>query len=132
VSTEPVVDTPSDASAMPQSSPQWTISGRRSSPSGYGTATSRRSSAALSESTTLDPAQRRGDAERALELAQQAEIIESLPDDVEGLWRGIEHYDNMLAATQDQRKWQVLALLLQDAEDKFQQITHRDGLAAAD
>jgi len=86
----------------------------------------------LPRNVFLDPAQRRDDAERALELAQQAEIIESLPDDVEGLWRGIAHYDNMLAATQDQRKWQVLALLLQDAEDKFQQITHRDGLAAAD
>ena len=74
-------------------------------------------------STTLDPAQRRDDAERALELAQQAEIIESLSDDVEGLWRSIAHYDNMLAATQGQRKRQVLAQLLQDAEDKFQQIS---------
>jgi hypothetical protein len=82
--------------------------------------------------TTLDPAQRRDDAERALELAQQAEIIESLPDDVEGLWRSIAHYDNMLAATQDQRKRKILAQLLQDAEDKLRQITHRDGLAAAD
>jgi hypothetical protein len=35
----------------------------------------------------------------------------------------------MLAATQDQRKRQILALLLQDAEDKLRQITHRDGLA---
>ena len=83
-------------------------------------------------STTLDPAQRRDDAERALELAQQAEIIESLPDNVEGLWLSIAHYDNMLAATQDQRKRQILAQLLQDAEDKLRQITHRDGLAAAD
>ena len=74
-------------------------------------------------STTLDPAQRRDDAERALELAQQAEIIESMPDDVEGLWRSIAHYDNMLAATQEQRKRQILARLLQDAEDKVQQIS---------
>jgi len=38
-------------------------------------------------STTLDPAQRRDIAQRAFELAQQAELIASLPDDVEGLWR---------------------------------------------
>ena len=74
-------------------------------------------------SMTLDPAQRRDDAERALELAQQAEIIENLPDDVEGLRRSIAYYDNMLAATQDQRKRQILARLVQDAEDKFQQIS---------
>jgi endonuclease/exonuclease/phosphatase (EEP) superfamily protein YafD len=74
-------------------------------------------------STTLDPAQRRDDAERALELAQQAEIIESLPDDVEGLCVTIVHYSNMLVATADQRKQRVLAELLQDAEDKIQQIS---------
>ena len=70
-------------------------------------------------STTLDPAQRRDDAERALELAQQAEIIESLPDDVEGLCVTIARYSNMLAATEDERKQRVLAQLLQDAEDKL-------------
>ena len=74
-------------------------------------------------STTLDPGQRRDDAERALELAQQAEIIESLPNHVEGLWRSIAHYDNMLAATQDQRKRLILAQLLQGAEDKVQQVS---------
>jgi hypothetical protein len=37
----------------------------------------------------------------------------------------------MLAATEDQRKQRVLAQLLQDAEDKLQQITDADGLVAA-
>jgi hypothetical protein len=83
-------------------------------------------------STTLDPVQRGNLAERALELAQEAEIIESLPDDVEGLWRSIVHYENMRAATEDQRQRQVLAQLLQDAEDKLQQITDPDGLIAAE
>ena len=58
-----------------------------------------------------------------MELAQQAEIIEGLPDDVEGLCVTIAHYSNMLAATEDQRKQRVLAELLQDAEDKLQQIS---------
>ena len=75
--------------------------------------------------------QRQDFAERAFELAQQAELIASLPSDVEGLWRSIAHYDNMLAATEDRRKRQVLAQLLQDAEDKLQQITDADGLVAA-
>jgi len=83
-------------------------------------------------STTLDPAQRRDIAERAFELAQQAELIASLPSDVEGLWRSIAHYDNMLAATEDRRKRQVLAQLLQDAEDKLRQIADADGLIAAE
>jgi uncharacterized membrane-anchored protein YhcB (DUF1043 family) len=74
-------------------------------------------------STTLDPMQRRDIAERAFELAQQAELIANLPSDVEGLWRSITHYSNMLAATEDQRKRQVLTQLLQDAEEKFQQIS---------
>ena len=74
-------------------------------------------------STTLDPVRRRDIAERAFELAQQAELIANLPDDVEGLWRSIVHYDNRLAATQDQRKRQLLAQLLQDAEDKLRQIS---------
>ena len=82
-------------------------------------------------STTLDPAQRRDFAERAFELAQQAELIANLPSDVEGLWQSIAHYDNMLSATEDQRKQLVLAQLLQDAEDKLQQITHADSLLAA-
>ena len=77
-------------------------------------------------STTLDPAQRRDEAERALELAQQAEIIERLPDDVEGLWRSIAHYSNMLAASEDGREQQVLAQLLQDAEDKLRQVSRND------
>jgi hypothetical protein len=82
-------------------------------------------------SATLDPARRRDIAERAFELAQQAELIASLPSDVEGLWRSIAHYDNMLAATEDQRKRQVLAELLQAAKDKLRQITHEDSLLAA-
>src|SRR5947208_11503077 len=77
-------------------------------------------------STTLDPAQRRDEAERALELAQQAEIIERLPDDVEGLSVTIAHYTNMLAATEDGREQRILAQLLQDAEDKLRQVSRNE------
>jgi hypothetical protein len=38
----------------------------------------------------------------------------------------------MLAATEDQGQRQVRAQLLQDAEDKLQQITDPDGLIAAE
>ena len=70
-----------------------------------------------------DPEHRRIIAERALELAQQAEAIAKFPNDVEGLCVTIAHYSNMLAAIEDQAKQRVLAELLQDAEDKLQQIS---------
>ena len=82
--------------------------------------------------TTSDPVQRRNLAERAFMLAQEAEIIASLPDHVEGLWQSIAHYENMLAATDDQHKRQTLAQLLQDAEDKLRRISDPDAWAAAD
>jgi hypothetical protein len=79
-------------------------------------------------STTVDPMHRRHVAERAFELAQQAELIANLPSDVEGLWRSIARYDKMLAGTEDQGKQRVLAELLQDAEDKLQQISSAERL----
>ena len=72
---------------------------------------------------TVDAAQRRQMAGRALELAQLAEIIQSLPDDVEGLCVRIAHYERMLAATGDQGTEQGIAEVLRNAEDKLEQIS---------
>src|SRR5262245_44953470 len=47
--------------------------------------------------TTLDHAARQKLAAQALELAQQAEAIVSLPDDVEGLCVRIAQYRHMIA-----------------------------------
>ena len=72
--------------------------------------------------TTLDPVQTRDLAGRALEFAQQAEAIASLPDDVEGLRVRIAQYRHMLAAGSEPTQ-RVLAELLRDAEDKLQQVS---------
>ena len=62
-------------------------------------------------------------AARALELAQQAEAIASLPDDVEGLRVRIAQYRYMLAGAGSEPKQRIVAQLLQDAENKLQQIS---------
>ena len=75
--------------------------------------------------TTLDPAVRRDLAAQALELAQQAEAIESLPDDVEGLRVRIAQYRHMLGRAESEPKQRVVAQLLRDAEGKLQRITNQ-------
>ena len=60
-------------------------------------------------------------ASRALELAQQAEAIERLPDDVEALTVRIAHYEQMLDRTDSKPKQDVIAQLVQDAEHRLEQ-----------
>jgi ABC-type uncharacterized transport system YnjBCD ATPase subunit len=72
---------------------------------------------------TVDAEQRRHLAARALELAQQAEAIESLPDDVEGLQVRIAQYRYMLDRAESEPKQRVVAELLRDAESKSRQIS---------
>jgi hypothetical protein len=71
---------------------------------------------------TEDVALRRHLAARALEFAQQAEAIDSLPDDVEGLRLRIAKYRHMLDRAESEPKQRVVAQLLQDAEGKLRQI----------
>lgn len=61
-------------------------------------------------------------AARALELAQEAEAIASLPDDVESLCVRIAQYEHMLDRAGSEPKQRVVAQLLRDAEDKLKQI----------
>jgi uncharacterized membrane-anchored protein YhcB (DUF1043 family) len=77
----------------------------------------------LTVQNTADPDQRQVLAERALELAQQAEIIENLPNDIEGLRIRIAHYSSRLAVAEKQNQRRVLAEVLQEAEDKLQQVS---------
>ena len=77
----------------------------------------------LTMRNTADPEQSRVLAERALELAQQAEAIESLPDDVQGLGVRVAQYRYMLAGGGSEPKQRVVAQLLRDAEEKLQQIS---------
>ena len=72
---------------------------------------------------TEDVALRRHLAARALELAQQAEAIESLPDDAEGLQVRIAQYRYMLDGAESEPKQRVVAELLRDAESKSRQIS---------
>jgi hypothetical protein len=72
---------------------------------------------------TEDVALRRHLAARALELAQQAEAIDSLPDDVEGLRLRIAQYRHMLDRAESEPKQRVVAELLRDAESKLRQIS---------
>jgi hypothetical protein len=65
-------------------------------------------------------------AARALELAQEAEAIASLPEDVEGLRLRIAQYRHMLARTESEPKQRVVAQLLRDAEDKLQQVSGQE------
>ena len=75
--------------------------------------------------TTLDPMQKRDLAARALELAQQAEAIASLPDDVEGLRVRIAQYRHMLDRADNEPKQRVVAQLLREAEGKLQRISNQ-------
>src|SRR5215467_12840765 len=75
--------------------------------------------------TTLDAATRRDLAAQALELAQQAEAIESLPDDVEGLRVRIAQYRLMLGRADNEPKQRVVAQLLRFAEGKLQRISNQ-------
>jgi hypothetical protein len=82
--------------------------------------------------TTPDPNRRRALAEEALWLAQQAEAIENLPDDVERLCVTMNRYSNRLIGTDDSRKQRVLEQLLQSAEQKLQRINGTGGVGAID
>ena len=62
-------------------------------------------------------------AAQALELAQQAEAIASLPGDVEGLSVRIAKYEHMLDRAGSEPKQRIIAQLLQDAEDKLQRVS---------
>jgi hypothetical protein len=62
-------------------------------------------------------------AARALELAQEAEAIASLPQDAEGLRLRIAQYRHMLARAESEPKQRVVAELLRDAEDKLRQVS---------
>ena len=64
-------------------------------------------------------------AARALELAQEAEAIASLPNDTEGLRLRIAQYKYMHAGTGSEPKQRVVAQLLRDAEDRLQQISNQ-------
>ena len=72
----------------------------------------------------MDPVLRKWLAEHAMGLAQHAEAIANLPDDVEGLCIAITHYSRMLAAAaNDQPKRRLVSQILQDAEDKLRQVS---------
>src|SRR5215471_15405246 len=77
---------------------------------------------------TLDPEEKRNLAARALELAQQAEAIASLPDDVEGLRVRIAQYKHMLDRADNEPKQRVVAQLLREAEGKLQRISNQQSL----
>ena len=72
---------------------------------------------------TLDPVAKRKLAERALELAQEAEAIADLPADVEALLASVAHYRHMLADTENINKQRILTHVLQRAEDKLKQMS---------
>ena len=78
----------------------------------------------------LDEAKRSRDASvrhtlagRALELAQDAEAIASLPDDVEGLRLRIAQYRYMLDRAGSEPKQRVVAQLLRSAQGKLKQVS---------
>ena len=73
--------------------------------------------------TTSDPVARRKLAERAMELAQEAEAIADLPLDVDSLNGAIAYYRRMLADAGNAGTQRVLMHVLQRAEDKLQQLS---------
>jgi hypothetical protein len=77
--------------------------------------------------TSLDPALRKNLSERALGLAQQAEAIAGLPEDVEGLSITIAHYRRMLAGADNPAKRQLIGEVLQHAEHKLRQVVDKKG-----
>ena len=72
--------------------------------------------------TSQDRTLKQSLAARALELAQEAEALASLPDDVEGLRVRIAQYRHMLGRTDSALKQRVVAQLLRDADGKLQQM----------
>ena len=80
--------------------------------------------------TARDVTVRQRLAGQALELAQEAEAIASLPDDVEGLCVRIAQYRYMLDGSDREPKQRVVAPPLQDAEDKLRQVNSREWLRA--
>src|SRR5689334_5150622 len=62
-------------------------------------------------------------AARALELAQEAEAIASLPEDAEGLLLRIARYQYMLRRVGSEPTQRVVAQLLREAEEKLGQIS---------
>jgi len=75
--------------------------------------------------TTLEPAERRNLAALALELAQEAEAIASLPDDAEGLRVRVAQYRQMLDRADNQAKPRIFVQLLREAEGKLQRINRQ-------
>ena len=78
--------------------------------------------------TTEDLTLRNKLAARALELAQEAEAIASLPKDAEGLRLRIAQYRHMLRGSDSEPKQRVVAQLLRDAQGRLQQISGNDRL----
>ena len=72
---------------------------------------------------TLDPVAKQKLAERALELAQEAEAIADLPLDVDSLQVTIAYYKRMLADAENAGTQRVLMHVLQRAEDKLEQMS---------
>jgi hypothetical protein len=72
---------------------------------------------------TPDPVAKRKLAERAVELAQEAEAIADLPAEVEALHASVSHYRHMLADAENISKKRVLTHVLQRAEDKLEQVS---------
>ena len=72
---------------------------------------------------TLDPVAKRKLAERALELAQEAEAIADLPAAVEALHASVAHYRHTLANAENISKQRALKHVLQRAEDKLEQMS---------
>ena len=60
-----------------------------------------------------------------MELAQQAEAIESLPDDVAGLGVRVAQYRHMLDRAGSVPKLRGVAELLRVAEDKLQRVSNQ-------
>ena len=76
--------------------------------------------------TTLDLAAKRKLAERALELAQEAEAIADLPSDVEGLHATIAHYKHMLGGADNETKRRLIGEVLKRADDKLRQADRKE------
>ena len=72
---------------------------------------------------TSDPVAKRKLAERALELAQEAEAIADLPLDVDSLNGAIAYYRRMLADAENAGTQRVLMHVLQRAKDKLEQMS---------
>lgn len=76
---------------------------------------------------TENVALRRHLAAQALEFAQEAEAIATLPEDAESLRLRIAQYRHMLDREDSEPKQRVVARLLRTAEDKLEQISRNDG-----